>query len=269
MIISFIGGGNMASALIGGLLQMTDPPRIQVADTNPAVRERLEQLPGVVTFAAAEDAVQGASLVVLALKPQVLPGVMRTLGPRVSAGQCVVSVAAGITLGSLQSWLAEGVAVVRTMPNTPALLGLGITGLFADPQCSPEQRALAEQVMGAVGETVWVETERQIDAVTAISGSGPAYYYLFTEALTNAGIQLGLPAATSQRLATLTAFGAGSMLNAGEDDPATLRHKVTSPGGTTAAAIAAFEEGGLRDLVQRAAAAADRRSAELSAAGGD
>lgn len=269
MIISFIGGGNMASALIGGLLKAEDPPQIQVADTDPAARERLMALPGVRVFAGAADAVTGASLVVLALKPQVLPAVMRDLGPRLSAGQCVVSVAAGITLDGLRGTLADDVAVIRAMPNTPSLMGLGITGMFADEQCSAAQRALAEQVMGAAGETVWVTSESQIDAVTAISGSGPAYFYLFTEALAEAGARLGLPPETAQRLATQTAFGAGSMLAAGGDNPATLRRKVTSPGGTTAAAIAAFEAGGLRELVQTATTAADQRSAELSRAGDD
>ncbi len=269
MIISFIGGGNMASALIGGLLKTGGSLQIQVADTNPEARSRLAELPGVKAFEQAEDAVQGAALVVLALKPQVLPTVMRSLGPCLSAGQCVVSVAAGITLDSLRGWLADDVAAIRTMPNTPALMGLGITGMYADRHCSPEQCTLAEQVMGAGGETVWVDAESQIDAVTAISGSGPAYFYLFTEALTDAGTQLGLPEATARQLATRTAFGAGSMLAAGGDDAATLRRKVTSPGGTTAAAITAFEDGGLRDLVKTAAEAARRRSAELAAEGGD
>lgn len=267
MIISFIGGGNMASALIGGLLKAGNPLQIQVADTSPDARARLAALPGVKAFEQAADAVQGAALVVLALKPQVLPTVMRSLGPCLAAGQCVVSVAAGITLGSLRGWLADDVAAVRTMPNTPALMGLGITGMFADDHCSPDQRALTEQVMGAAGETVWVESESQIDAVTAISGSGPAYFYLFTEALIDAGIQLGLTELTAKRLATQTALGAGSMLAAEGDDAATLRRKVTSPGGTTAAAIAALEDGGLRDLVKTAAEAARQRSAELAAEG--
>lgn len=269
MIISFIGGGNMASALIGGLRKTGSPPQIQVADTNPDVRKRLQALPGVTTFEASEDAVRGASLVVLALKPQVLPTVMRSLGPVLTAGQCVVSVAAGITLNSLRGWLADDVAAVRTMPNTPALMGLGITGMYADEKCSEDQRALAEQLMANAGETVWVESESQIDAVTAISGSGPAYFYLFTEALTEAGIEMGLPGQVAQQLARQTAFGAGSMLAAGEDDATTLRRKVTSPGGTTAAAIAAFEEGNLRELVSRASEAARRRSAELSAGGSE
>jgi len=265
MIISFIGGGNMASALIGGLLNAGSSLQIQVADTSPEARARLAALPGVKAFEQAADAVQGAALVVLALKPQVLPTVMRSLGPCLTTGQCVVSVAAGITLGSLRGWLANDVAAIRTMPNTPALIGLGITGMYADEHCSPDQRMLAEQVMGAGGETVWVDSEAQIDSVTAISGSGPAYFYLFTEALTDAGIQLGLPELTAKRLATQTALGAGSMLAAGDDDAATLRRKVTSPGGTTAAAIAAFEDGGLRELVRVAADAARSRSAELAA----
>lgn len=269
MIISFIGGGNMASALIGGLHNCADGIQIHVADVDPAARARLSAIEGVRTFADAGDAIAGATLVVLALKPQILPGVMGEVGPAITAQQCVVSVAAGITLDGLRHWLDDDVAVIRTMPNTPALIGLGITGMFADDRCSADQRALAERVMRSAGETIWVDKESQIDAVTAISGSGPAYFYLFTEALTDAGIALGLPEPTAQRLAVQTALGAGSMLVSGEDDAATLRRKVTSPGGTTAAAIAALEEGGLRELVSKAVLAAKQRSKALSAEGAD
>jgi len=269
MIISFIGGGNMANALIGGLLDAPEPPEIRVADTSASARERLGRLPGVTVFSESLEATQDATMVVLALKPQVLPAVMETLGPQLRPGQCVVSVAAGITTERLGRGLAEGVSVIRTMPNTPALLGLGITGMYAAKGCSEAQKAAAEQLMGSAGETLWVEQEELLDAVTAVSGSGPAYFYLFSEALAEAGAALGLPGDTARKLAEQTAYGAGAMLAQSGDDAPTLRKKVTSPGGTTAAAIDSFEAGGLRELVRVAATAAAQRSRELACAGDD
>jgi pyrroline-5-carboxylate reductase len=269
MNISFIGGGNMASALIGGLLKDPGAPSIRVADPSTEARERLAALPGVTVHADGAEVIEGADMVVLALKPQLLPGVLKHLGPLVHEDQCVLSVAAGITIAQLRATLHGGVAVIRTMPNTPALLGLGITGLFADPACSRSQKDAADRVMRAVGETVWVESESQIDAVTAISGSGPAYFYLLTEALAEAGEALGLSAVTAGKLATQTAIGAGAMLAEDDSDAATLRRRVTSPGGTTAAAIAAFEDGALRTLVANATRAAAQRSRELANAGAD
>jgi len=268
MIITYIGGGNMASALIGGLAR-TGEHELRVADPDPRVRERLEAEHGVATFETGADAVQGADMIVLAVKPQVLPAVLRDLRGALGPNQCVLSVAAGITLATIRGVLGERQPLVRSMPNTPALLGEGITGLYADDRCSATDRAAAETIMGAGGQAVWVDEEGLIDAVTAVSGSGPAYYYLFTEALADAGRALGLPRETALKLAVQTAAGAGAMLQAGDADPVELRRRVTSPGGTTQAAIGALEAGGLRDLVHAAAEAAARRGKELATGGGD
>ena len=268
MIITFIGGGNMAGALIGGLSDAPGDHHIRVADPDENVRAALEARHGVQTHADGRAALPGADIVVLAVKPQVTPAVMAEIGPGLGPEQLLLSVAAGITLDALHGWIAADVPVVRTMPNSPALLGLGVTGLYADERCSEAHRAQADLVMGACGQTVWLAEEDQLDAVTAISGSGPAYYFLFTEALTAAGEALGLPGATARTLALQTARGAGVMALEAGGDVVDLRRRVTSPGGTTAAAIEHFEQGGLRALVRDAAEAAARRSREL-AQGGD
>lgn len=270
MIITYIGGGNMASALIGGLAGADDAPEIRVVDPSEAVRARLAADFGVATFDAPGAAVPGADVIVLAVKPQVLPGVLQDLAPHVEPGQCVISVVAGATLATLRGSLGgdrQDLALVRTMPNTPALLGLGITGLHAGADCGPEQRQAAEAIMAAAGETVWVDDEALMDVVTAVSGSGPAYFYLLTEALANAGERLGLARDTAQRLAVHTAHGAGAMLLRDGADPVTLRRRVTSPGGTTQAAIEALEAGDLRGLVDQAVTAATQRGRELSGEG--
>lgn len=300
MKIAFIGGGNMASALIAGLQQQNaafepgpesghgsgpesgnepgsesrhgcrpEPAQdraheIAVADPNEAVRERLGRMAGVRCDADAKGVIAGADVVVLAVKPQIAAAALEPIGSQLTPNQTLVSVAAGTTIATLHGLVAADVPVVRTMPNTPALLGMGITGLFADERCSDRDRAAAERVMGACGETVWVEDEDLMDVVTAISGSGPAYYYLFTEALADAGEALGLPAETARRLAVQTALGAGAMAGRGGDDVVQLRRKVTSPGGTTEAAIESLEADALRDVVARAAQAAVRRGRELA-----
>lgn len=267
MIITTIGGGNMAGALIGGLAASGADHEIRVADPDPAARARLADAFGVTTFDDAPSAANGADVVVLAIKPQVLPAAMSDLGPRLVAGQTLVSVAAGVTLATLHRYVGPQVPAVRTMPNTPALLGLGITGLYADERCGEKDRQAAELVMGACGETVWLDAESQLDALTALSGSGPAYFFLFMEALADAGAALGLPPEVAEKLATYTARGAGAMAVADDAGLAELRRRVTSPGGTTQAAIEAFEAGGLRQLVTTAATAAARRSRELAEGG--
>lgn len=269
MIITFIGGGNMAGALVGGLSEGSGDHLIRVADPDPEVRATLEADYGVETFADGEEAVPGANVVVLAIKPQITPRVMEDLGPHLSPNQLLLSVAAGITLQALHGWIGDAVPAVRTMPNSPALLGLGVTGLYADERCTEAHRAQADLVMSACGETVWVQEEQQLDAVTAVSGSGPAYYFLFTEALAAAGESLGLPAETARTLALQTARGAGVMAVETGGDVVDLRRRVTSPGGTTAAAIECFETGGLRGLVREAAEAAAWRSRELATGGDD
>jgi pyrroline-5-carboxylate reductase len=268
MIITFIGGGNMAGALIGGLSDAPGSHEIRVADPDDSVRAAFEAR-GLQTFADGKTAIPGADVIVLAVKPQVTPAVMADIGPVLDTGQLLVSVAAGITLDGLHGWIGADIPVVRTMPNAPALLGLGVTGLFADDRCTETHRAQADLVMAACGETVWLSEEAQLDAVTAISGSGPAYYFLFTEALAAAGEALGLPGDTARTLALQTARGAGVMAVESGGDVIDLRRRVTSPGGTTAAAIEFFEHHDLRSLVRGAAEAAARRSRELAKSGDD
>jgi pyrroline-5-carboxylate reductase len=268
MVITFIGGGNMAGALIGGLSDAPGSHDIRVADPDDDVRTTYEAR-GVQTHADGTAAIPGSDIVVLAVKPQITPSVMAKIGSALDAGQLLVSVAAGITLDELHGWIAADVPVVRTMPNSPALLGLGVTGLFADERCTETHRAQADLVMGACGETVWLSEEAHLDAVTAISGSGPAYYFLFTEALAAAGEDLGLPRETAHTLALQTARGAGVMAVEAGGDVVDLRRRVTSPGGTTAAAIEFFEQHDLRSLVRGAAEASARRSRELAKGGDD
>jgi pyrroline-5-carboxylate reductase len=266
--IAFIGGGNMAAALISGLLKRglrnTD---CVVADPSAEQRLRLTREFGI---AATEDngfAVQDAEVVVLAVKPQQMRSVAQTLAPHLQAKRCplLISVAAGIPHAALAQWVGPRIAIVRAMPNRPALNGFGATGLYAPADVAQAQRVLAQSIMGAVGATVWVERERQIDTVTALSGSGPAYFFLFMEALEAAAHARGLPMELAHRLTLETAFGAAQMARESADTLATLRQQVTSKGGTTAAALEVFDAAGLRDIVARAVAAAERRSAELAA----
>ncbi len=269
MIISFIGGGNMATALIGGLAEAGDATEIRVAAPSAETRERLARDHGVRGFEPGHGAIVGADVIVLAVKPQILPGVLAQIGEHLAPGQCVISVVAGITLATLRRAFPGGVSLVRAMPNTPSLLGLGATGLYADPACSADDREAAERVMGAAGLTVWVDDEDLVNVVTGVSGSGPAYFYLFTEALADAGERLGLPQATAETLAVHTAHGAGAMLLRDHAGAAELRRRVTSPGGTTQAAIETLETGGLRALVDQAVKAATDRGRELAGQAAD
>ncbi|RNF86028.1 pyrroline-5-carboxylate reductase [Montanilutibacter psychrotolerans] len=266
--IAFIGGGNMARSLIGGLVARgVAPGSIRVAEPVTALREALAADFGVVTFSTAAEAADGASLWLLAVKPQVMRTVCTDLaGLARERAPLALSIAAGITAGQLERWLGGGVAVVRAMPNTPALLGAGITGLFANTRTDPAQREQAAALMGAVGSSVWIDEETQMDAVTAVSGSGPAYLFLLAEAMQAAGVAQGLPAEAARALANQTLLGAARMLTETDDTADVLRARVTSPGGTTQAAIETFEAGGLRELVGRAIAAATARGRELSAA---
>lgn len=266
--LAFIGGGNMARSLIGGLVARgTDPATIRVAEPVDALRHALQQAFGVHTFDQAADAVQGADTWVLAVKPQVMRGVCESLAAQAQATRpLLVSIAAGITTAQLDRWLGGDLAVVRTMPNTPALLGAGATGLFANAATGYGGRARAAALLGAVGATVWIDDEALMDAVTAVSGSGPAYAFLLAEAMQQAGEAQGLDPAAARVLATQTLLGAARMLTEGEEPADVLRARVTSPGGTTQAAIESFEAGGFRALVARAIAAATERGRQLSAA---
>ncbi|MDR6991423.1 pyrroline-5-carboxylate reductase [Luteimonas sp. 3794] len=266
--IVFIGGGNMARSLIGGLVARGgDAASVRVVDPNADSRDALARDFGVHTFADAAQAVDGAATWVLATKPQVLRGVCESLADLAQATRpLVLSIAAGITATQLDRWLGGGVPVVRTMPNTPALLGAGVTGLFANARVDDAGRARAQALLESAGETVWIDDEARMDAVTAVSGSGPAYIFLLAEAMEDAAIAQGLPAKDARTLVLQTVLGAARMLVESDEAPSELRRRVTSPGGTTQAAIETFEAGGLRALVADAIANAARRGGELSAA---
>jgi pyrroline-5-carboxylate reductase len=271
MRIAFIGGGHMATSLIGALrARGVDGASITVSDT---LRERNEVLArefAVVTTHDNAAAAAGADTIVIAVKPQDVRGVTGAISAAIAdRRRLVISIAAGIRLADLARWLGPAAALVRAMPNRPALLGRGITALCASPDVRPGERARAEGVLSACGETLWIESEPQLDAVTAVSGSGPAYFFLLMEALEQAGRAQGLPADVARRLAVVTAAGAGEMAAAGHESPATLREQVTSKGGTTAAALEVLDAADLRGIFSAAVAAATRRAAELAAQSGD
>jgi len=261
-LIAFLGGGNMAAALIGGLLR-TGWPAARIVVAEP-VAERADWLRAEFGITVVET---GALLpaetdaLVLAVKPQQMAAALAGLA--LKPGAVVVSIAAGVRLATLQRLLGPTLAYVRTMPNTPALLGAGITGLFAPAGTVPAARALAEQLLAAAGACVWVDEEVQLDAVTALSGSGPAYFFLLVEALRDAGTTLGLPPAVAAQLATQTCVGAARMVGESGLDARTLRANVTSKGGTTEAAVNHLESAGLRAMFQQALAAADARAKAL------
>jgi pyrroline-5-carboxylate reductase len=264
--LAFIGGGNMAAALIGGLTKRgLAGSRIAVADPSAPQLDRLVHEYGVERAQDNASAARGAEVVVLAVKPQQMRTVSLALSPGLAAAKpLVISVAAGIPHAALARWYGQ-TPVVRTMPNRPALNGFGATGLYAPPSVGAAHRALAESIMAAVSATVWVEHESQMDTVTALSGSGPAYFFLFMEALEAAAHERGLPSDIAHKLTLETAFGAAQMARQSSDTLASLREQVTSKGGTTAAALAVLDAAGLRATVAHAVAAADRRSAELAA----
>jgi pyrroline-5-carboxylate reductase len=265
MLITFIGGGNMATALISGLV---NPPRahikIRVSDPNEEARLHLEKTFQVPTYTDSTAAVDGADVILLAVKPQIMSEVLRQLDGFIKPGQLVLSIAAGTTISMIRGQLGEDINVVRSMPNTPALIGHGITGIVAGENCSKLQRQQAEEILMAAGDVVWLDKESLMDAVTAISGTGPAYFFLLTEVLADTAREMGLPDDTADRLASVTAFGAGAMLATSPGEAAELRRRVTSPNGTTQAAMELLTGEGYRELVKRAAEAARKRSRELS-----
>ena len=268
--IVFIGGGNMARSLVGGLVARGHAAEaLRVAEPVEALREALARDFGVRVHATASEAAQDADTWVLAVKPQVMRDVCESLAPLAQAGRpLLVSIAAGITTAQIDRWLGGGQAVVRSMPNTPALLGAGATGLYANDRVTPEQRQAAETLMQAAGITAWIPDEALMDAVTAVSGSGPAYAFLLAEAMQAAGEAQGLAPETARVLVLQTLLGAARMLSESGEPASVLRQRVTSPGGTTQAALDAFEAGGFRTLVDQAIAAATRRGRELAAGGG-
>ncbi len=265
--IAFIGGGNMATSLIGGLLaDHVSSTRLCVADRDPAQRERLAAQFGVRTSEDNAACAEDAEAIVLAVKPQVLHEVCKDLIDTVQRNQpLVVSVAAGVRTDSLRRWLGGGdVAIVRAMPNTPALLQSGATGLYAGAGVSEEQRDLAEAILRATGLTLWVDDEAQMDTVTALSGSGPAYFFRVMEGLEQAATELGLPAQSARLLTLQTALGAARMALESSEPVATLRKRVTSPGGTTEQGLKAMEAGDIDALLGKVLKAARDRSRELA-----
>jgi pyrroline-5-carboxylate reductase len=269
--IAFVGGGNMATCLVGGLIAHgTMAASIVVADPVESQRRRLQERFGVQTDDTAAAAVREADVVVLAVKPQQMAEAARSIAEVVNVRRpLVISIAAGIRLQDLARWLGPEVPLVRAMPNLPALIDAGVTALFAPPGVETEARRDAETILRTCGKTVWVDREELMDAVTAVSGSGPAYFFLVLELLQAAAIDLGLDPATARTLCIETAQGAGRMAAASELEPARLREQVTSRGGTTEAAMHVFEAAGMRDILARAVAAAARRSGELAREYGD
>lgn len=266
--IAFIGGGNMARSLIGALIKHgADAATIAVAEPRAGARDQLAREFGVRAYPDNADAIAGVACVVLAVKPQVMRQVCAGLAdPLRQSRPLLISIAAGIRIGQLERWLGAHLAIVRAMPNTPALIGAGAAGLCANARTGVAQRALAERVLNAAGITRWIDDEAQMDTVTALSGSGPAYFFLLVEAMEDAAVDLGLPRETARALAVQTCLGAGRMLVEGDETAAQLRTRVTSPQGTTQAALDVFAAGGFRALVEQAMHAAAWRGGELSAA---
>ena len=264
--ICFIGAGNMAQSLIGGLIASGyDKQNISATDPTEAQRNSVTQTFGIQCFADNAQAISQADIVVLAVKPQVLESVCESISDSVQAkSPLIISVAAGIRSDDINRWLGGQTAIVRTMPNTPALIQTGATGLFANSFVTNEQQSQAEHILRAAGITVWVDEESKLDAVTALSGSGPAYYFLFMEAMENTAQQLGLDEKTAHLLALQTALGSAKMALESHLDCATLRKNVTSPNGTTERAIQSFENAGLREIVENAMKAAQTRAVELA-----
>jgi pyrroline-5-carboxylate reductase len=263
MKIAFLGGGNMATALIGGLVARGfSIPNLSVIEPNVVARERLLAAYGVHISEAVDEATRAADTLVLAVKPQDMKTALAPVTP-VVAGKLVISIAAGIRLATLSRWLGGHQKIVRCMPNTPALIGEGVTGIFAPPGVSDEERARAEKILTSVGGHAWVGEEQLLDPVTALSGSGPAYVFWFIEQLARSGEALGLPPETAAKLALDTVVGAAKLAARSEDSPAVLREKVTSKGGTTEAALRVFASEKLAEGLGRALEAASRRGTEL------
>ena len=263
--IAFIGAGNMASALFGGLLKRGYPAeRIMAADPHRASLEAAAEL-GIKTASHNGEAIGFADTLVLAVKPQVLQSVLEPLqGALAEHRPLIISIAAGIDLATLQRWCGTELPIVRCMPNTPALVQCGATGLYASENVSAEQKQQAQSILEAVGSAIWLGDEASIDAVTAVSGSGPAYFFAVIEAMEEAGVALGLSPQEAEQLTLQTALGAARMAIESEHHASELRRRVTSPGGTTERALAAFEQGGLKDLFRRAMEDCAERSRELA-----
>ncbi|HZO23586.1 MAG TPA: pyrroline-5-carboxylate reductase [Steroidobacteraceae bacterium] len=265
--LAILGGGNMGRALIGGLLRRgARPEQIFVAERLDTARQSLARDFGVLASEECAAAASSASLIVVAVKPQDVQSTLAPLRALLERNRpVIVSVAAGIRLSALESWCGAGVPIVRSMPNRPALVGAGASGLFARPSVIPADRARAERVLQAVGEIAWVCSEDELDVVTALSGSGPAYFFLIAELLTRGAAELGLDPSVARKFALATLQGAGQLAGSSDGDLRRLRAEVTSKGGTTEAAVAVLESADLGGILTRAMEAATRRSRELAA----
>ena len=263
MRITFVGGGNMASALIGGLLKQAFPATdIAVVEPVAESRERLTASFGIACIPAYDASILDSDVLVLSIKPQQMREALAPLAGKLKS-QLVISIAAGMRLGDLSRWLGGYSKLVRTMPNTPALIGAGITGLYADPSIDGKGRRQAERILGAVGKTLWIADESLMDAVTAVSASGPAYFFYFIEALRDAAQTLGFSEDQARLLAIETAVGSVTLAASSAEDVAVLRQHVTSKGGTTEAALKSLDADDFKAAILRAVKAADARGREM------
>lgn len=265
--IAIIGAGNMGSSLISGLVSQHYPPKqLWASDPSPEKLQLLQHKFGVSVTPNNEDAIHNAETIIFAVKPQVMEAMVRELAGTIQSNKpLIISIAAGIREARIQEWLGGKISIVRSMPNTPALIGCGAAALYANSYTSPSQRKLAEAILRCVGLVVWLEDEKQMDAVTALSGSGPAYFFLLIEALQQAGKMLGLPEETARILSLQTAYGAARLALESDEPVAKLRQRVTSPGGTTEKALQILEQGEFQKLITQALSAAKQRSEELAA----
>lgn len=264
--ISFIGAGNMASAIIGGMLDSGfKAANIWVSAPDDNHLQSIRKQFGVSVTTDNRYCAQQADMVVLAVKPQVMASVCSDIAPVVqNTRPLMVSIAAGLEASTLDEWLGGGLPLVRVMPNTPSLVGKGAAGLYANDQVKDKQKTMVESVFNSIGSALWVDDESLLHAVTALSGSGPAYFFLMLEALEEAATDAGIASETARALAIQTMAGAAEMAGRSEHDPGQLKRNVMSPGGTTEQAIQTFEEGGMRDLVKKAYSAAYKRSGEMA-----
>ncbi len=262
--ITFIGAGTVTNAIIGGLSSGGTSYHLRASDLSHSARQSLSDQYKVQVFASNLDPLPGSDVILCAVKPQDMDAVLEELKGHVMADQLLISVAAGTNCQRINHALGEQQAIVRTMPNTPALIGMGITGMYANSFCSDEHRWIAEEIFSAVGEFVWVEQESQIDAVTAVSGSGPAYFYYLIEALRDSAIKMGIEPGTANRLVLKTAVGAAELASRSDLDIQRLREQVTSAGGTTEAALKRLREGKFKQLMDEAVQCAQARSRELA-----
>ncbi len=266
--ICFIGGGNMARAIIGGLLARESTAgqslSISVAEPLKAGRAELESRFQVKTFTNGRDAIADAETIVLAVKPQIIPLLLQQLKDNLQTDQLLISVAAGTTCQTIETEIGRKAAIIRAMPNLPAIVGAGITGVFANKQCQQKHRQQAQDILSAVGQVIWIDKENLIDAVTAVSGSGPAYVFYLIESMRDAGVAVGLDFDTATQLALHTVVGSGKLAQQENTDVSELRRQVTSPGGTTAAAIAVLDEASCDAIFKQAIVTARDRARELS-----